>query len=247
MADEVKSMLGIMEPGDEEKLSPEEQQALAQRRQQAQQQAQRAQMAQELALAEQGAKVKKLTAEANKVGAEAGKIGAEAQNLLSGADSAATAEHQRQLAEVERAGAEAVEAATAKINELLQKLANRQYEIDKKAETDQAVAEINAGAKVEGERVATEAKAAEDAILRKVEDYIRGLEDKLKEITAQMKARTEVAGEGGEKQMPTVVFEAGAIVIDAKSAPVAKTVTAKTGSGKPLTMRIEPDKPKGEK
>jgi hypothetical protein len=247
MADEVKSMLGIMEPGDEEKLSPEEQQALAERRKQAQQQAQITQMAQELTLAEQGAKVKKLTAEANKIGAEAGKIGAEAQNLLSGADSAATAEHQRQLAEVERAGAEAVEAATAKINELLQKLANRQYEIDKKAETDKAVAEINAGAKVEGERVATEAKAAEDAILRKVEDYILGLEDKLKEITAQMKARTEVAGEGGEKQAPTVVFEAGAIVIDAKSAAVGKTVTAKTGSGKALTMRIEPDRPKGEK
>jgi len=285
MADEVKRMLGITEPGDEEKLSPEERQALEQRRQQATEQAQIASMMMQLEVAEKGAEVKKLGADAVKITAEAEKISAEAQNLLTGADSAATAEHERQLAEIERASAEAIETATAKIHELMAKLANRAYEIDKKKETDIAVANINAGAKVEGEKVsaaaqssseraATEAKASDDAIMKKVDGLVRGIEDKLKDITAQFKAKTE-GGAGDKEPTQIIVDSSGKTVADSpimkavsallESAkqqqaamadvakalqqntakkPVAKVVTATLG-GKTVKMRIEPETRKG--
>jgi hypothetical protein len=268
MADEVKRMLGIMEPGDEEKLSPEERQALQQRQAQAQRQAEAADMAMQLELAEKGATVKKLGADAVKITAEAEKISAEAQNLLTGADSAATAEHQRQIAELERASAEAVEAATAKIHELMQKLANRAYEIDAKAKTDVEIAGINAKAKVEGEQINANAKvqgekaaagvtAAEDAIMKKVEALFSGLQDKLKELATRAKVEKESGGKGGEQQPTTVIVDSsGKTVADtpvmkvlekitkaleqqATKKPVAKVATA-TINGKKVSIRIEP-------
>lgn len=265
MAKEVKSMLGIVDPGDVEKMSPEE---LAGFRQ-AQADKQEAQGIQKamahLTVLEKSAQVKKLDADADKIEADAAKLMAEAKNLASGIDGAANAKHEQMLRETERRGADAIQAAHDQIRVLNEKIAARQHEIDTKAKTDKEIAQINADGRVEEARVTAASQAAEQALVNSMKEQAKGLEDQVKELGRKLTEKIEAArAESADRskkdkdQADSPVLKAvTALVADGKAQAqglakvvvaleentrarmTTKVVTAKTKGGKEVTMRIE--------
>jgi len=273
MAKEVKSMLGIVDPGDVEKMSPEERAGFEQGQKDKAEAAQLQKSIAHLAVLKESAEVRKLDKEADKIEADAAKLMAEAKNLASGIDGAANAKHEQMLRETERRGAEAIEAAHDQIRLLNEKIAAREKELDLKFKSDTEIAQITAGGRVEEARITAEAKAAEQALVNTMKEQAKGLEDQMKELGRKLTekieaARTESAdrskqdkaqadspvlkavtalvedGKTHKGELGKLVGELGKVgkALEENTAARSRTkiATAKTSSGKEITVTITP-------
>ena len=216
MASEIKDMLGIVDEQELERMTPEERQAYQKQLAMKQEAAELQRRGAIAALAEQEAKAAKLAADAEKIKADAEKIRAEAAVLLAGGDNTelaeARAEFEQKTREIEERAAAALDQAREQMQDLSQKLANRKYEIDKKAETDERIAAETAKTALERERINAEARAKgaaevaeinarakieEAKIVNKFQKALDGLAAELKELK-----KTAVAKKPAAKKKP---------------------------------------------
>jgi hypothetical protein len=201
MASEIKDMLGIVDEKELERMTPEEKQAYQQQMAAKQEAAELQRRGAIAAVAEQEAKAAKLAADAEKIKADAEMIRAEAAVLMAGGDNTelaeARAEFEQKTREIEERAAAALDQAREQMQELSQKLADRKYEIDKKADTDRQIAADKAKNDLERERINAEARAKADKetaeinaraqieeakIVRKYEKALDDLKAELKEL-----------------------------------------------------------------
>lgn len=237
MAKEVKDMLGIVDPGDIEKMDPQQRAQFEQQQQDKQDQGRVLQALAHLKVTREAAEVSKLEAQGQEIQANAEKIRAEAAGLASGIDGQANAKTEQTIKEIERRAAEAIHAAREEIITLRAAAAGKTREVMSKAITDRHAATTDKEARIEEAKIMAEVKKDEQALAKRFETLIAGLEDKLTKMTAEFtlkieKARSEASDRAKQSdQQRQVEKQAGA--------PVEKAVSALVEDAKAQRATIE--------
>jgi len=222
------------EPDPAKEPTPEEQQA-----QQLQQQLQ-------METIERNRKMADL--EVERVAAEVREINAKAAQIAGGSPDAAI---EQQVRAIQEQAAQKMDAMAQEMAKLRNDADTRTMQINREADVKVEVARIEADAQI---RVAELEKEAADtfAALQKqmdvlgdqVAEALKKREDEGEDAKAEKVKEPEAAAPApAAPPQTTIVFETGAIQVDAKSPPVSKTVVGKDSAGNRIELTMKPQNP----
>jgi len=164
IASEIRRITGEQEPN--EKMSPEERQAIeAQRAQQEQARAMQEQQA-TLTLQEQAATVKKLNAEAEEISAHA----------AAGGNGEAAAQFQEQIRKIQSAAAEQIDALTGQLVDAKREFEDQLAQVRRDADNAVEVERVRADAEIRVAEVNKEASKELEALMKRMDDIAQAIE-----------------------------------------------------------------------
>ena len=220
---ELRRMTGDPDPTREP--TPEEQQQIAQ-----QQQLQAAAMARQ----EQAAAL-----ELERVAAEVRKINAEAERIAAG-DPGPDVE--AEVRRVQEAAAREMETMARQLAKAQADLANRTAEINKRADTELEIARIEADATKYQADLQAQSSAAMETLMARLDELSALVIDQGSAAPAEPAPAPEPVTPPAPPQA-TIVFEKGAIQVDARNPAVAKTITGRDAQGNEVALTVTPARP----
>jgi hypothetical protein len=187
ITDEIRKLTGEVNP--DRKMTPEEMQALEQQRAQAMAMMQQQQEQALAIIAETNAKAKKLNAEADKIIAEVQRIAGGLDGEQASAVETAVREVQaRAASEVERVTKQMVH-MQGELNNARLEVANRRFEVNKKADVEVQVARIHANAQIAAQEVMKKADEATAPLLKQMEELKASVDEMAKRVDEEARAR----------------------------------------------------------
>lgn len=220
---ELRKMTG--EPDPNKEPTPEEEEELRQQQELRMAAIQRQEEAARLELEKLAAEVRKINAEAEKIAA--GEPGPDIE---------------AEIRAVQEQAAGELESMAQALAKAQTDLANRTAEINKKADTEVQVARIEADAVKYQADIQDKSSKTLEQLMARLDELSALVADQGRADKAEPEPKEPEPKEPAPAAPPqaTVVFEAGAIQIDAKSPAVAKTVTGKDSKGNTVTLTVKP-------